>query len=216
MKDNRAFGGRNQCLQVDHELGVTSSLWVQNIHDCVPGEGSWAAHARLAELGDVEVDNTWLWRLNPHQRPTLEPEEYVGSIQLRLGCAGPTEPVACAACQSGLTDSGAAHATCCALGEATRGHNAATTLIHAAAQSCDHTTEMEVPGLIPGTDLRPADVLTSTLGNAHTALDISICSPHALPAGPDCSQSRLVAKPGHCCSHLPSLLRHAQTQFCLG
>ena len=25
---------------------------------------------------------------------------------------------------------------------------------------CDHTSEMEVPGLIPGTDLRPADILT--------------------------------------------------------
>ena len=43
--------------------------------------------------------------------------------------------------------------SCCAVGEATRGHNAVTTLVHAAAQ-CDCTVEMEVPGLIPGTDLR--------------------------------------------------------------
>ena len=68
-------------------------------------------------------------------------------------------------CQS--LDSGqVAHST---LAEATRGHNAATTLIHAAAQTCDHTAGMEVPGLIPGTDLRPGDVLTSVLGNAYTA-----------------------------------------------
>ena len=80
---------------------------------------------------------------------------------------------------------GAAHATCCALGEATRGHNAATTLVHASAQSCDHSNEVEVPGLVPGTDLRPADVLTSAFGSACTVLDISICSPHAQRAGPD-------------------------------
>ena len=52
---------------------------------------------------------------------------------------------------------------CCAVGEATRGHNAVATLVHAAAQSCDCTAEMEVPGLL-GTDLRLAGVLTSALG----------------------------------------------------
>ena len=64
------------------------------------------------------------------------------------------EPITCAACNSGILDTGAAHASCCALGEATRGHNAVSSLIHAAAQQCDHTSEMEVPGLIPGMDLR--------------------------------------------------------------
>ena len=106
---------------------------------------------------------------------TLEADEYVDSVRFRLGCAGPVEPVTCAACNSG---------------KATRGHNAVSSLIHAAAQQCDHTSEMEVPGLIPGTDLRPADILTSALGNAYTALDVSICSPHASEAGVDCNQSR--------------------------
>ena len=41
--------------------------------------------------------------------------------------------------RSGSLDTGAAHATCCAVGEATRGHNAVTALVHAAAQSCDCT-----------------------------------------------------------------------------
>ena len=91
-------------------------------------------------------------------------------------------------------------------GDATRGHNAVTTLIHAAAQSCDLTAEIEAPGLIPGRDLRPADVLTSALGNACTALEILICSPHAQQAGPDCSRSRLDAKLDYCGRHL-SLLR---------
>ena len=112
----------------------------------------------LAELGDSSMDHTWLWRLNPRHGSTLEADEYVDSVRFRLGCAGPAEPTTCAACNSGILDTGAAHASCCALGEATRGHNAVYSLIHAAAQQCDRTSEMEVPGLIPGTDLRPADV----------------------------------------------------------
>ena len=65
-----------------------------------------------------------------------------------------------------------------------------------------------MPGLIPGTDLRPADILTSALGNAYTALDVSICSPHASEAGTECTQSRVEAKletlPA---PHLAALLR---------
>ena len=171
------------------------------------GKGSWAARTRLAELSDPNVDHTWLWRLNPRHGPTLDADEYIDSVRFRLGCAGPTEPVTCAAFNSGSLDTGAAHASCCALGEATRGHNAVSSLIHAAAQQCDHTSEMEVPGLIPGTDLRPADVLTSALGNAYTALDVSICSPHALEAGTDCTQSRVEAKLEHYGTHLAALLR---------
>ena len=170
-------------------------------------EGSWAARMRLAELGDSSVDHTWLWRLSPRHGSTLEADEYVDSVRFRLGCAGPAEPTTCAACNSGILDTGAAHASCCALGEATRGHNAVSSLIHAAAQQCDHTSEMEVPGLIPGTDLRPADVLTSALGNAYTALDVSICSPHASEAGVDCTQSRVQAKLEHYGPHLAALHR---------
>ena len=69
----------------------------------------------------------------------LEPEEYADSVRLRLGCAAPCEPVPCAACQPGSLDTGAAHATCCALGEATPDHNGVPALVHAAAQSCDST-----------------------------------------------------------------------------
>ena len=101
---------------------------------------------------------------------------------------GPADPITSAACNSGILDTGAAHASCCTLGEATRGHNAVSSLIHAAAQQCDHTSEMEVPGLIPGTDLRPADILTSA-------------------AGTDCTQSRVEAKLEYYGTHLAALLR---------
>ena len=46
----------------------------------------------------------WLWRLDPHHGSVLEPEDYVDSFRLRLGCAGPSEPVPCVACQTGSLD----------------------------------------------------------------------------------------------------------------
>ena len=67
-------------------------------------EGSWAARMRLAELGDSSVDHTWLWRLNPRHGSTLEADEYVDAVRFRLGCAGPVEPITCAACNSGILD----------------------------------------------------------------------------------------------------------------
>ena len=92
-------------------------------------EGPWEAHARLLELGDAEVDHTWMWRLNPHHGDVMEPEESVDSVRLRLGCAGPCEPVPCAACpcQSGSLDTGATHATCCAWAKP---HAATTRSLH--------------------------------------------------------------------------------------
>ena len=59
-------------------------------------EGSWGARARLQELGDAEVDHTWMWRLNTHFGAVMVPEEYVDSVRLRLGCAVPCET--CALC----------------------------------------------------------------------------------------------------------------------
>ena len=44
----------------------------------------------------------------------------------------------------------------------------------------------EVSGLIPGTALRPADVLTTAVGNGMVALDVNVSSPHALHSGRDC------------------------------
>ena len=70
-------------------------------------EGSWAARMRLAELGDPSVDHTWLWRLNPRHGSILEADEYVDSVRFRLGCAGPADPITCAACNSGILDTGA-------------------------------------------------------------------------------------------------------------
>ena len=142
------------------DLGVREGLL--QMHE---GEGSWAARTRLAELSDPNVDHTWLWRLNPRHgmlTSTLTRSAFAWAV------LAPRNPSLAPPATLAFWTPGAAHASCCALGEATHGHNAISSLIHAAAQQCDHTAEMEVPGLIPGTDSRPPDVLTSALGNAYT------------------------------------------------
>ena len=84
------------------------------------GEGSWAARTRLVELADPNVDHAWLWRLTP---PLLFGPAFLGplwQLPVWLCCADSTEPVACAACQSGILDTSATQ-------------NAVSALLHAAA-----------------------------------------------------------------------------------
>ena len=54
---------------------------------------------------------------------------------------------------------------------------------------------METEGLIPGTELRPADVLTTAVGaGGYTAGDLSVASPDAIAAGDDACESRVGEK----------------------
>ena len=112
----------------------------------------------------------------------------------------------CVARKTGLLDTGAFQTSNCALSKATRGHDAVAQILQEAAYAGDPSAETEASGLIPGTELRPADVLTSAPGNALAALDVSICSPHAQEAGLDCTQSMVVSKLAHKSLHLNSLL----------
>ena len=170
-------------------------------------EGSWAARMRLAELGDSSR-GSHVAAGGPISRhgSTLEADEYVDSVRFRLGCAGPAEPTTCAACNSGILDTGAAHASCCALGEATRGHNAVSSRFMQLAQQCDsHAPSSEVPGLIPhGFKARtssPSALGTPTLHRTCPS------APRTPEAGVDCTQSRVEAKLEHYGPHLPALLR---------
>ena len=88
----------------------------------------------------------------------------------------------------------ALHATCCVLEEPARGHSLVSALIHAAAESYDHISELEVPGK----DLRSADFLTSVLGNAFLISVLGNASPWS------CG---LVAKPVGYGPHLQAPLR---------
>ena len=127
--------------------------------------------------------------------------EGVFSARLRLGCAGPSEPV--------FLDSGAAHATRCALAR----------LLLATMRSLPLPTLPLNPATTPlrlrvlASSLTPtsgpADVLTSALGNACTALDISICSPHAQQGWSRLYAIQARGQTSHYGPHLPSLLRHS-------
>ena len=103
--------------------------------------------------------------------------------------------------------SNGAHALCCAKGEITRGHNRVVKVVHDVASACDPNTELEAPGLIPATRLRPADILTGALGNGRFALDVGICSPDAFDAGDDCVVSMYRAKSRTYAAHHEALER---------
>ena len=149
---------------------------------------------RIDELTDANVCHTWLWHLSKHHGPVLTSEEYLEAVRVRLGCAGPTDPVPCSRCGQALFDSSGAHAACCACPESTRGHYGVVKELLPRFQQCDPTAESEVTGLIPGTDLRPADILTQALGNTVTALDVGITSPDSTHAGTDCAASMFQRK----------------------
>ena len=128
-------------------------------------EGSWVARTRLAELGDSSVDHTWLWRLNPRHGLTLEADEYIDSVRFRLGCAGPVEPVTCAACNSGILDTGAG---ACLLLRPWRGDTGTQCRFRPfCMQQCSSAItplKWRFPVSSLARDLRPADILTSALG----------------------------------------------------
>ena len=69
-----------------------------------------------------------------------------GCLRFRLVCTGSTEPVS-AVSNLVMLDSGASHASCCVMSEATRGQHAVADLVHEGAKACDSTAETEFPGL---------------------------------------------------------------------
>ena len=70
----------------------------------------------------------------------------------------------------------------------------------------DPNAETKVPGLVPGTSLRPADLLTTAAGSGRIAADISIVSPDAQLAGSDCTATRYASKVERYSPHLQTLL----------
>ena len=137
----------------------------------------------------------------------LDAIDHTEATRVRLGVAGPTDPIPCRRCGNGILGTNGAHALCCAKGEITRGHNKVAKVIHDIAAACDPATELEAPNLIPGTRLRPADILTTALGDGTTALDIGICSPDATDAGNDCVDAMYKRKLEYYAPHTDVLAR---------
>ena len=61
----------------------------------VRAEGREPDARRLRELSHVDCNHEWLWQCSSEIGPVLTPVEYVTAVRLRLGCAGPAEPVLC-------------------------------------------------------------------------------------------------------------------------
>ena len=126
-----------------------------------------------------------MWALSKAKGPVLTAAEYAEAVRIRLGIAGPSEPVPCHLCCEAILDSAGAHVHCCPHAESTRGHNCVVRLLHTTALQIDPNTELEAPRLIPATDLRPADALTGALGVGLLAIDVGIATPDASNAGDD-------------------------------
>ena len=149
---------------------------------------------RIADIQHRDQDHSWLWALSPHKGPVMENEAYVEALRLRLGIAGPSEAVHCGLCRVIPNEGAGAHALCCARAESTKGHNSVCRQLFDEVRAVDPAAELEPIGLIPGTLLRPTDVLTGALGNGLVALDIGIASPDAAGAGEDCLQTMVDRK----------------------
>ena len=145
---------------------------------------------RMNEIADPACNHSWLWALCPNHGPTMQNNEFVEAVRLRLGAAGPDEPLPCRLCGAVLDGAGS-HPLCCAPGEATRGHNAVKYILHDLARTADPAAELEPLGLIPShPTLRPADVLTSAATPGRlSAVDVGVTSPEASGAGEDCTEA---------------------------
>jgi hypothetical protein len=161
---------------------------------------------RLAELADPTVNSEWLWALSPVQPHCLESDAYVAAARMRVGAGFALEPVQCRVC-GGLLGPQGTHATCCAPGGGTRGHNDVRDAVLDLARLADATAEKEVLGLLdtaPG--LRPADVLTTAVSPGRTsALDVGVAAVESMNSGDDCTESMRMRKRTKYAKFLPDL-----------
>ena len=142
---------------------------------------------RLQELRHKDVDHSWTDLINPRTGSVLLQDEYITAVQHRLGCSFFTEATRCHLCGEVL-DKQAAHASCCARAEATRGHYAVVNVLMNVIRVADPSAATEVAGLAT-TDpsARPADILTNAaIPGRGAALDVVVASQEAFGAGPDC------------------------------
>ena len=134
--------------------------------------------ARLEDLRHETTDHTWLWNICEQTNTGIhDQEEYVEAVRVRLGCGGLPDPSTCRCCGVAPLDSNGAHASICAIGEATRGHNAIKEIIFDTAHHADPQAELEAKNIVPSRPGdRPADVLTAASG-CLAALDVGVTSP---------------------------------------
>eukprot|EP00959_Pyramimonas_sp_CCMP1952_P361321 7567190-Pyramimonas_sp.AAC.1 len=77
----------------------------------------------------------------------MDGPDFTEALRLRVGAAGPLDPVPCGLCCQAILDVAGSHALCCCRAESPRGHHAIARRVHAAARVCDPGAELEAPGL---------------------------------------------------------------------
>gem|GEM_PF-7075693 len=170
---------------------------------------------RLLDLRDPTVSHEWLWSLAPWASHTLEPDDYVDAVRLRLGAAQGPPDVTCLVCGR-VAAVGGEHALCCAPGPSYKGHNETRDRLLVLARLGDAHAEKEATGLLPAAPgRRPADVLTCAAGGRGlVALDVGIASPdsQAAVAGGDALEVMRTRKLGEY-KELEAALREADLAY---
>ena len=76
---------------------------------------------RLRDVRDRSVCHDWLWRTSPAHGPVVPPEDFQPAVRLRLDASCVAKGMLCPRCGTEMSST-AAHAFCCALPAATKGH----------------------------------------------------------------------------------------------
>ena len=137
----------------------------------------------------------------------MNEQTFVLAVRKRLGCHFLAEPVECTLCGK-LMDTQMFHAECCAKSQSKIGHYNVVRKLVDGIQLADSRVRTEVRGLSETSDVRPADIFTSSaLPGREAALDVTIVSAEASHAGQNCLQSAFCRKFETYANILPELRR---------
>ena len=192
-EDNEAEG---ECNLQSKLCSIADEYRADYLDSLLHVAGDWNGKRRLRELRDSTTSHTWLWSLNPCHGPIVPPTHFLTAVRLRLGAPSIESMMVCPRCGREDLDRPCAHALCCSIPEATRGHNKVRDVVLQLAHLADPSASSEPLNLIPSAPmLRPADVLTSAaFPGCLAALDIGVSSPDSSGAGDDCCESMRARK----------------------
>ena len=191
------YGGGPRGSKVQRKLTMLIDRWTRaGLHSHHEKAGSILDCARLDDLAHPHAAHSWMWATCKAHGPVIDDDlEYVEAVRVRLGAGGPGDVAVCGLCGKAQLDLAGGHATCCAIGESTTGHNAVRDCIYGYASNADPATEKEPMDLVPSMPrARPADVLTpAAFAGCVAALDVGIVAPAAHP-GSDAAEAMFMRK----------------------
>ena len=196
-----------ECNLQSNLCSIIDEFRANSLEDLLHEGGDWSGKRRLRELRDKTTSHGWLWSLNPCHGPIVPISHFLTAVRLRLGAPCIESTMVCPRCGREDLDRPCAHALCCALPEATRGHNNVRGVVLQLAHLADPSASSEPLNLILSAPmLRPADILTSAaFPGCLAALDIGVSSPDSTGAGDDCCESMRARKCNDYANYLPEL-----------